>query len=612
MATGNTKIIYSKPAPFAVPTVSFKEDEVFTGALSFLNQFFPLIAIPRETFHYSALLVEDIMDKITKEYEARSQTPPQFKRYKAGTDDFELFDPDPVNGSNISQVLVKYFPSIVQDIQDAITTLVTDTRYPDDMGSLMARVFGQNTVTHTGTTGYWTASTRIKNGYIVPATNSDGSETLNPLNRIVVATPSFPFQPDDEHVRNPLPRMGVDPIGNAFVRNEAGSIESSATDWPASVLTGRNAEGQLEGVDEDVPMTSDTTPGPFSRKNIQNTSTGFGAGKEDVDGGYNFLTHHPLIIEQLRYQPPIIERFDGPEKIRERNYQSSVFSNQDPRIAFILSNPVEMTWRMNWDKWLVKGLASSSSNGLRLINSPAKFQPSQGGRSIVTECPFAVFFPPPSTICSCSAGERAHAIWTSSAEPLLWNAVIINNSGPSASPKSVGPKTRMRFKFNYVSSAGGPNPHSFFGIYVRATSVGGVNDQPFIPIFIEPGDGGPASTQFNETAIIAKQSGNDSFGDAWKQTHSDGSISIPISEAIQVSYPQLSIGADTVIAIAIFMEERVSGSFECFAEEGEGGRFLPSFCFTALQCVMGTQTLDLEYLMFYEPPLSDINDIRLI
>lgn len=601
MAAGNGKLTYDNPKPFAPPTLFFKEDESAQGVGGF---FFPvpLIGIPRETYHYSAQVIEEIMVKIVQEFNIRGVTPPTFKKYKAGNDDFDTFSPNE-NGVNIAEIPVKYFPNIVNDIQNAITTLLSQSRYPDDIGSLMARVFGQNTMTHNGTATYWNGSNRIRDGYIVPATNSDGTETLNLLSSIVGTSGSFPLVLGTEHLVNPLPRMGVDFLGNRFVRNAPGSIESSASDFPASVLTKRNNDGQLEGIAAGVPMTAETTPS-FSRTNANDTSAGDGAGEVDLDGGYSFLTHHPFAIEQLRYQPPIIERFDGPEVITPAHYTTNQTSNVTINLPFVLSNPKEKTWKMNWGKWLVRGVASSSTGGLSLTNSPAQFN-----GFIPTNCPFNLFFPEPQTTCSCNARNTSYAIWGSSFEPLLWeNIFIIQGADPGAGVKFVGPKTRLRFKANYsAGGGGGPGSSAFWGLYVRVTTQGTVNGQGFASIYVE---GNPWNSLITENNILTAQAGVDSFGDAWVQTHSDGSISIPIDEALKVAYPQKTTG-DAITAMAIFLEEKVGGSIVCEAEEDASGRFIPDSCVASLTCTLGTQSLSTEYIMFYEPPLTGEEDPRL-
>ena len=174
MATLNSKITYIRPLPFVVPSVHLQAQGGFTGALSNLNQFLPVTQFPRETLHYSAHVIENIMYKITTEYEKRGVAAPKFKKYKAGNDNYTEFSPSAVDGSNVQNIPLKFFPNIVNDIQNAILSLIAQSRYPDDIGSLMARIFGQNTIIHNGSTGYWTNSTRIKDGYIVPATDSDG------------------------------------------------------------------------------------------------------------------------------------------------------------------------------------------------------------------------------------------------------------------------------------------------------------------------------------------------------------------------------------------------------------------------------------------------------
>jgi len=607
MPTSNRTFLYKKPSPHIIPQVFFRQDNPVV-----------LTAIPRETLHYSSIVIEEIMHNINLEYEARGRTKPTWKRYKAGIDDFATFVPNPNTGRNVARIPVKFFPQIVKDIQISIEGLISETKYPDDKGSYFARILGDNTI-HNGP-GTWSNSTRINNGYIVPATNESGQQTLNPLNIIIGAGADWPFPVDVNnyrgtgHVENPLPRMGVDFKGTQHVRNQAGSIESKASDFPASVIGKRRTEqniarinnilvpkagSSITGIDGiDIPMRAEGRPGPHSRRNEQNTSLGFGAGNEDVDAGYSFLAHHPLIIQQLRFQPPIVERFDGPNTIPNRHYTQRIYSNNTINLPYIFANPVERKWTFNWGDWLVKGRAQSDLTGLTLTAPPDQFE-----GHIVTECPFSVFFPPSSVNCSCGAGDTSYAVWGAGglSEVLTWeNSLLLQNGNPNTLYKRIGPKTRLRLKHTYTPAVGSPGPKHYYAVLVRITSIAGVNDQPFIPIFVsESSDPETSLASFIDVKNITTES------------HTDNSKSINIMEAIKKSYPQHSGNGDTILAMAIFVHQSVSGSKVCDVMDVSGGSIIDPACPPTLQCTMGTITSKTEYLMLYEPSLSGINDVRL-
>ena len=160
--TSNATFKYKLPEPHTIPQVFFRQDTIFTGGLEFFNQFVPLTAIPRETLHYSAIIIEDIMEAINVEYDARLRTRPTWKRYKGGIDVFDTFNPNPNTGRSVSKIPVKFFPQIIRDIQIAIEHLISDPLYPDDKGSYFARLFGNNTI-HTSSV-FWSSSTRLVDG----------------------------------------------------------------------------------------------------------------------------------------------------------------------------------------------------------------------------------------------------------------------------------------------------------------------------------------------------------------------------------------------------------------------------------------------------------------
>lgn len=619
MPTSNYTFDYKDPHPHNIPKVFFRQDTIFVGPLEFLNQFVPLTPIPRETLHYSAIIIEDIMDAINLEFEARGRTKPTWKAYKAGIDNFITFTPSPKNGKNISRVPVKYFPQIVRDIQLAIEALITDTKYPDDKGSYFARIFANRTI-HTAH-NFWSAANILQNGYVVPATNAQKEQTLNPLTRIIGVGADWPFPVNpaeytgEGHVENPLARMGVDFKGIQHIRNQANNgIETSATDFPASVIGKRRTEqnvaivnGQIvpkpgsniNGIDGiDIPMRPEGRPGPHSRSHQQDTSTGYGEGGVDVDAGYTFLAHHPLIIQQLRYQPPIIEKFDGPQTVPNEHYTQRIYSNTTVNIPYIFAHPVERKFRFNWENWLIRGRASSAADGLTLISPPDQY-----AGMIVTNCPFSVFYPGSTSNCTCSAADSAYAVWGAGGlgEVLVWEDTFLNQSGaPASLYKRIGPKTRLRVKNTFGAAGGSPNHRYYYSVSIRINSIAGPNLQPFIPIYVDPGSN-PDSTLTNFLSVMTLP----------LETHSDGSKSVNITDAIKKSYPQNPGNGDFIVAMGIFVHQQVSGSKVCGTIDVSGGTIVDPACPPTLVCTMGTASSKTNYIMLYEPPLSGTDDVRL-
>jgi len=601
MASSNRTFVYKKPSPFVVPQV-------------FTIEGLPSINIPRETLHYSSVIIEEIMKNINDEYDFRGRTKPVWKAYKAGTDNFTTFSPDPVNGNNLSRVPLKFFPTIVRDIQIAIESLVKDDGYPDDLPSYFARIFGNATIHRAK--NIWNSSTIIKDGYVVPATNSEGKQTLNPFTNILEGTWPFPVNTadyfSDNHVSNPLARIGVDMHGDKYIQTGKDFIETSAQDFPEpqigkqrteeglTIVNGQtisNPRSTLTGIDGfELPMRPEGRP-TSNRENQQNTSTGFGMGQVDLDAGYGYMGHHPLVVEQLRWQPPIIEKFFGPDSIKDAHYTSRVISNTTINLPFVYSNPVEKTWFLNWGNWLVKGKASSSSTGLSLAASPDQFN-----GFIFTDCPFPVFYPPSTVTCSCRAGDTSYAVWGAGGleDVLEFNKTFIFQTGsPHTLPKRIGPKTRIRVKHTYTVSQGSPNPRHYYAVMARFNAISSINLQPFIPIYVAEGSS-PDSALLDFFKVK----------DMDVQSHSDGAKSVNIIDAIKKSYTQYNQTTDFILAIGIFVRQEVGSSKICPVIDVSGGSIVSPSCASSLVCTMGEIKTETSYLMLWEPPLEE-NDIRL-
>jgi hypothetical protein len=578
-------IKYSDPQPFATPTIWNKP--VF-GDLIFDSY-------PRETLHYSAEVLEEIMFEINVEYNFHKKSKPTWKRYKSSVSDYEAFSPHR-DGRNLQKMSTEYFPQIVSDIQSAIETLVADTRIPDDLGSLFARIFTNKT---TAALNHWRSYNKLRDGLVVP--NGIGTDivTLNPL--LNASNSTWPFPANSDHVQQPPGVLGIDLKGNPQIENEPGSIESSASDWPSSVIGKQRTESNypLPGKDTtgidgiDIPMRAAGRPGPFARKNLENTSLGVGENKVDLDGGYTFLSHQPAVVQQLRYQPPLVEHFNG-DTFSEKWYTSNVYSQFTRNLPWHLSQPVEKQWLQDWGWWLIKGKCGVSNSTLILGVDAAR-----GG--IITNCPQTVFYWAGSTACTCGAGEVAYAVWNSNYRLFSFNEIpLFQLPLPNGNPKPIGPKTRLRIKHSFTGSPGAPTLTFFMEIRLMLSSFGDPPQTGFTPIYVEGShypDVKLESTGRNLYTEVESVS---------KQTHPDGSISVNIFEAVDKISPGHSskIKSDNILALSIRVVHQVFASSD--VATGTDLTIIGS----KPSCSMGSARLTMDYLMLYEPPIEGEDDPR--
>ena len=132
---------------------------------------------------------------------------------------------------------------------------------------------------------------------------------------------------------------------------------------------------------------------------------------------------------------------------------------------------------------------STSAAGLNIGISPTQYAPFVG-----IECPYAVFYPPPTSHCSAIYGDGSYAIWGCNIQPALqWDNIgIWQAGGYSSDAKFCGPKTRLGIKYSY--SVALPKATGFatsstdnaFYIAIRLSNYGDSNNQPFFPIFVAP------------------------------------------------------------------------------------------------------------------------------
>lgn len=589
MPTGNQVYKYASPQPFATPFIEDRLQGGLPAALQALAFFLPRDIFPHEQLMYSGPLIENLMFNLNRELDFRGAGQRDWKLYKTGPNDFDTFRPAGntegiLRPSIISNYPVKWFPLYIKDMQEVITDLMTIGGIPDDIGSAMARIFGNNVA---GGPGGWNGINRIRSSYIVPRSSETQSSSNNETISVDVSS-TFPFPASSNHVANPGVRMGIDFRGQAFVRRGETGIVTSDPDWPRSVIGKRRTDedvtivqGQLEeregssvtGIDGiHVEMTSEGRP--EHERIIRETEAPLpgAVGRDDLESGYGWFAHHPLVLQQCRFQPPSIETWDNTTTCKD--YVENVFSNQTPNLPWYFSQEVEKQHFGDWGGWIIQG-RGCIQNG---IQSEAYADPQH--ESPVTNCPFSIFYPPPSSNCSCIDSNTAYAIWTSSAEPLEWNLRTWFNFGRTADPKFFGPKTRMRVNGTLSAGAGAGGTASVW-IGIRTVRISPVNLQPFV-------------------AIIG-------IGDI--DVNSPGSLDVNIMDALAFHYDFYDKeGSDAILAVGIFATTSTDLRATVDAVDGPSGPFIPP---TDLGCKVGTSFFNLSYLQLYEPPLSIDDDVRL-
>lgn len=582
--TGNQTYKYAAPDPFTVPTIEARPQQFDDPGLQAIALLLPFDIFPHEQLLYSGPIIENIMFNLNREFEFRDQPPRQWKAYKSGTDDFDTFVPignteGVLRKSTLSDYPVEWFPLYIKDMQDAITELLTLGGIPDDIGSAMARIFGNYTTAYGNR---WDGTSVIRPQYRFPAPTSDGSNT-----NTILYSPDlskFPFPYDSAVVKDAGSIMGIDFRGEAYVQRGKTGIITSDTEWPRSVIgkvrTEQDVtikEGELvesegksvEGIDGiHVKMKAAGRPEQERKISEADAPLPGAVGLSDPESGYGWFSHHPLVLHQCRYQPPLIETWSAKTEIRD--WVENAFSNLTPNLPWYFSQPVEKQHFADWGGWIIQGRGGLTGSS---ITSEAYADPQYD--NIITNCPYSVFYPPPSSNCSCGAANAAYAIWTSSAEPLIWNLRTWFNFGRSAGLKFFGPKTRMRISGTVSLSAGVGGEAGFF-IGIRTIRVGANNLQPFVPII--------------------------ALGSFADQAAAGGSFDVNIMEGMQKHYPFYEkAGLDAIMSIQILCNTTTSASAVVQAQDGPGGSFIPD---TDLGCAIGTSSFDLNYLHLYEPPLS--------
>lgn len=618
--TSNKIFTYAKPDPFITPVNEFKPQDLSNlGALgAALAALLPFDVFQHDQLMYSGPTLENVMYHISREFENRGGNQVQWKAYKTSPTDFDLFvaggsedrDSAFLGATTLQKYPVKFFPFYVQDIQEKIQELVSNTEFPDSIGSLMARIFLNNT-THTGAT--WDSQTRLPSTIVVPVSDENNAqavsiENITPLANIAT-TWAFPYASD--HVTGVIPRMGVDFTGKAYTNrgplavrtsDEPGKSNfqgSSTLQWPRSVIGQQRTEQGVtidEGILEDregssvtgidsihvkaSPGNEDTRSKQFRQVAEEDASTTRAIGQYDPQSGYSFFAHSPHVLQQLRYQPPQVETWDNTTQVRD--YVENVFSNLTPNLAWYHSQPVEQLHDSDWGGWLIQGLGGLTGPGMTIT---AYADPQH--QNIVTNCPFSVFYPPPTSTCTCLSQNTAYALWGSSTEGLQWNELTVpNRGGDRGAAKQFGPRTRLILDATFNLGAGtGSTGGAGWMLGVRTSRISSVNLQPFVP-------------------IMGQTVGGTDFGNIFSS-----SMSVNLMDAMASFYPGYTkTGVDSILAIGIFVQTKTGESQVVDAVDGPGGSFIPP---TDLGCAVGTSTATCRKLYLYEPPYEGSSDPRL-
>lgn len=611
MPTGNQVYRYAQPNPFVTPTLEVRDPGF--GAVQIYQY---------DQLQYSGPIIENIMFHISLEYEFRGLGRVQWKAYKTSETDFDLFfaggarDPNQfhrgfLGAKTLQNYPVKWFPLYIKQIQDKIETLVNNANYPDDIGSLMARIFLNNT-THAG--ALWNNQNRLPEEIIVPVSTENNTqivdtETVTIFDNIKT---TWAFEALSNHAQAVVPRMGIDWRGKAYVNRGPLAIKTSDEPgksnftgnanlkWPRSVVGKIRTEqditiedgfitespgSSVKGVDSiHVPsVTADNIdagrPEQFRQIASEDAQSPLAIGKHDPDSGYSWFAHHPQLLQQYRYQPPIIERWENSTTVKD--YVENLFSNFTPNLPWYFSQEVEKIHFSDWGGWLIQGRGGLTGPGL-FIEAYADPQYT----NIVTNCPFNVFFPSSSSTCTCGAINTAYAIWGSSTETLVWNQLNVSNDLQIAgAQKFFGPKTRLIFNASITLGAGtGSLGGAGWFLGVRTARIASVNFQPFVP-------------------IMGQTTGSTFFGDIFSS-----STNINLMDAMAFHYPTYEkSGRDAILAIGIFVESKTNEKREVDAVDGPNGTFIPD---TDLGCAMGASSITATNLYLYEPAWEGATDPR--
>jgi len=549
-STGPSYNTYSKPRPFALPTVWTKD--VFMGMIFEL--------INRETLHYSGRVIEECMYYITKEFRERGMTVPTWKIYKSSLTDYVGFTEPQTNGSHINNTPVKWFSQHIKDLQAQIDVLIADPDVPDSRAACMARTFCNGV----GRAGSFTSQTKLKNEIVTP----DG--ILNPLTR--AQNGLWPFS--DEYITECKTWIGISPRGVSQIALPIGdraTITTTDPNWPKSVIGKPSGTSSLiDGID--IPMDSSRRPNfaDYPRRNAD--------GKTDYDQGYGYLAHIPHVVQMVRYQPPLVETF--PNNLAARHYVSRLYSNNTANLNWYLAQPVTYASKQNWGFWLIQGYAGFS-NGLylKVYDDPQTVVGEAG------ECPYSWLYPPASSNCSCGYATSALAVWWATEfVGFQWDEKLYAQSN-RAKMKYFSRHCKLKMNINMQSAGGSNVSKQGLEIRVQTARAGyGTFNPPWVKIVDMNSTG--TSRDANLTGISDMSS-----------TY----IEVDLQQRLRAVTGWYPIGgSDAIMAIWINLYATTNANWVCQAVDRPGGRVLPSDCNTRQKCTAPTLTLTVQNIRLDE------------
>lgn len=559
-SSGPDFVVYSYPRPFVLPT-EWPKDIGF-------GFFFELI--DRDCLYYSAKTMEEIMAEIATEFARRGWSKPEWKIYKSSSADYDTFTNPNKNGSHLNNVAVKWFPQYIADIQAEIDILLADVRVPDSRAALMARLFCNNIGVQQNS---YTNVTKLKDGIYTP------NGTLYPLTRAKAGL--WPFT--DTYVEECKTWLGITSRGAArVVRDTDGTkaaIRTTDPNWPKSVIgQASGSSSHIDGID--IPMSYSRRPdfSLFPRRESN--------GKTDYDEGYGYLAHVPHVVQQVRYQPPMVEWF--PKNYPVRHYVSRLYSSTTPNLNWVLAQPITQQVQENWGYWLIQGYTGFSNGAvLRYYNDPSTASAELG------QCPYSLFYPPPTASCSCKGSSTASLIWWAREYPLFrWDEKYYTQN-ELGSMKPFSKHCKLKIKWNKSGPGGGTN----------------VDKESFIMYIItgQTGIGGGWVKLFNiDPTTLSLNEGPSSY-----ITITSSMITVDLQDRLKaVTGWYKTTGTDSIMAIWIAWQAETLAQWQCAAVYTKRGRDLPASCMTQQICAMPDSTNTISYIHLDEEvingdPVSD-------
>jgi hypothetical protein len=549
--SGENYIVYSNPRPFTVPIDWARP---VPGSFGFFADI-----IDRQSLHYSAVAIEEIMFNITAEYKKRAMSLPQWKVYKNSVSNFDTFTKPNTQGTHLQNTPVKWFPKYIEDIQAAIVELITDTKVPDSIGALQARVFANGV----GRRGSFDNVNKLKdnintlNGVLNPLTNAQNGE--------------WAFGTD--YVRNCISWMGITPRGAArVVRDTNGTkaaIRTTDPNWPKSVIGEPSGISTLiDGID--VPMVASRRP-DFSQYPRREAD-----GEIAYDQGYGMFAHVPHVLQMVRYQPPLVEWF--PTNITPRHYVSRLYSNTTSNLNWYLAQPVTGKVEENWGYWLIEGFAGVNGGQmyLKAYHDPQAAVGSQGN------CPYPWLYPPRTAFCGCGWVSSAHAIWWSSDFQMFeWDEKQYQQLTTPGQMKTFSRHCKLRVSVSFASNGGENVSGASFAFKVQTAKIGWApKNPPWVTVFKINGDGSIDPEYQSEHIVDA-----------------GGEIVVDFQDQLRhVTGWYEPSGTDAIMAIWMEVRNSTEADWECAAVDGPTGRFLPSACSTVFICTQPTSTATIDYI----------------